>query len=136
MNNPDQQAALRQIIDDLLGEFHQHKCGTCNGTNGGCINCRKTGMDQTPCPICDKAGVAFKRKQEAVEAIAPIIQEAERRAVDNVLWYLDTHHNLDRYQITGAGIPARGGNFYHVAHLLRDAKKAALQPPKEDTDHE
>ena len=29
---------LDKILEDLLGEYHEHKCISCNGTNGGCIN--------------------------------------------------------------------------------------------------
>jgi hypothetical protein len=51
-----------KALDDFLGEYHQHKCPAHLGEN--CINCRGTGYNQTPCLMCDKDGIAFKRKRE------------------------------------------------------------------------
>lgn len=67
---------LDEVLENLLGEYHEHKCSTCNGANGGCINCRKTGYDQTPCKICDKDGIAFKNRKEAKQTITDKLREA------------------------------------------------------------
>lgn len=75
--NPQLDAATEEELDDilsnLLGQFHEHRCISCNGTNGGCINCRKTGYDQTPCKICDKDGIAFKNRKEAKAALTRLL---------------------------------------------------------------
>jgi len=76
---------IEEILENLLGEFHEHKCLTCNGTNGGCINCRKTGYNQTPCKICDKDGIAFKNRTEATQAINHLITQARKDELEKLV---------------------------------------------------
>lgn len=73
---PDEE--LGQILQNLLGEYHDHKCPSDCGT--GCINCRNTGYNQTPCLICDKDGIAFKNIREAKSALQAYTNRAKAAA--------------------------------------------------------
>lgn len=64
------------IFRNLLGEYHDHKCGC----GRGCINCRNTGLSQSPCLICDKDGIAFKKINEAKAAVTIYIEAATLEA--------------------------------------------------------
>ena len=110
---------LDSILEELLGEFHEHKCVTRNGTNGGCINCRKTGYDQSPCKICDKDGIAFKNRNEAKTAL---LQWADRRAEKLVVEA--TEHYIVAYgSSTGTGNRCACGKSF----VLLDSIKGHIQ---------
>ena len=72
----DKTDELSEIFDEFLGEFHKHKCSSCNGE--GCINCRKTGMGQSPCPLCDGNGIAFERVKTAKSQLEALLNNAHR----------------------------------------------------------
>jgi hypothetical protein len=76
-----QQDSVEQILDEFLGEYHQHKCPAHLGEN--CINCRGTGYNQTPCLMCDKGGISFKRKKEAVAKLQQLMVEAKLEQARN-----------------------------------------------------
>ena len=42
-------------------------------------------MDQTPCKVCDKDGIAFKNRQEAERQINELLREAEE-SKNNAYW--------------------------------------------------
>lgn len=72
---------------EMLGEYHRHLCVSCDGAKDGCINCRKTGYNQTPCLICDKDGIAFKNRREFLDKTTQLINKSyiSRKAVEELL---------------------------------------------------
>lgn len=87
---------------EMLGDYHRHLCSVCDGSPDGCINCRKTGYDQTPCKICDKDGIAFRNRKEFLYKVATLFTNLETQARINSLLDLERWaklHNLNAEQI-------------------------------------
>jgi len=90
------------LLLELLGDYHRHLCSICDGAEDGCFNCRHTGYNQTPCLICDKDGIAFKRRKEFLVRVQQIFEAEKKAAVESLLTRLkvnvsDPSKRNDRY---------------------------------------
>lgn len=86
---------------EMLGDHHRHLCLSCDCAEGGCINCRYTGYDQTPCKICDKDGIGFRNRKEFL---------------DKVKAYIATHDTAKRAEIEKA-LPKKKQREFYEKHL-------------------
>lgn len=69
---------IRNKVTEVFDSFHDHTCLVCKGA--GCINCRDTGQNQTPCLVCDEDGIAYKRRKKHIERVLELLTEATREA--------------------------------------------------------
>jgi hypothetical protein len=77
-----------EILQSFLGELHKHKCPSHSGLD--CANCRGTCMDQTPCALCDKGGIAFKRVDEFKQAIDNLVRERVIEELNRIPFHWET----------------------------------------------
>lgn len=84
---------LEALLTEFLGEYHDHKC--VSNCGNGCINCRQTGYNQTPCLMCDKDGIAFRRKRELVKALEALCQQEYRRGQIDELMDMRSFAQMD-----------------------------------------
>jgi len=126
------------LLLQMLGDRHRHLCVSCIGAEGGCINCRHTGYDQSPCLICDKDGIAFKNRREFLDKVKAEASRREQEAF-NQGWtkgWNQRHVEEDYSEIIGrlkAMKPQKGAFFLigEIESAATDAKRQALTYPHE-----